>query len=1522
MYIEDLAINENFLSKYHIDEIYNVFVKYCSLEENRFTAERYKALTKNFYNQHGMIQKFEEGKILEKYSLIDIDRDLTVDFQDFLKFIILNLKFLSGDLSKNKKLEKLNMLLTDNDIFIFNNIIKEIVFPLETINPFLLTEKSHYLFPKFIFYFNYLYNKLGELKIINPRKKIEFFSNNFHKIFVKENINTLNILLCIEDGNNNFSGVTELNDIIKCLDLLQNHFEIKFYFLEIFNFLNILMNSNILENLINLIFKYNVESNSKFFTRILKIFRRLYATLIKMDDLIEIYKEYDIWLNNINIADNFYELFMKFENIYVSKIIRNFDFLKNKANNYYYLNQIILFGLEFSKRSKENLILFFENYNYLEIMYANINYLVNSDNYNFKLQFNKDIIGSQNLNNENIFNDIENNNSNINLDENTQNYLDINTLVNGKASDPKYLINSNTINAINKNSENFHFYQIRKILLFCIKLSQIILSKKRINIEKIDSDLEMPVIKLKYILEITSRFFNNTNDRIIEEYVFVLKSLISNEDINLDLEFLNSSVYKIVNNPNMFYFYNLTLKSILRKAKNSMQISSIINAKYINILTEFIFYDVQDSEFFENFIENKNFSNLRILNIGLFKDFVELFYILECLILQNGQIKNQIIINFSNFAFDIFEVILNNDTIINSKYTKQIDKSKLHNLQKRQDGIFLLNNPIIKIILELIQLLLQNEKDFTSMILLRKNFVNFFCCNIDLFVLNDNIFYKDILKNEVNLKNENYDLLIIQKILFLINTLIDSDYVQIKPEFFIKFFNFDFLTIMKQIFDFFYNIYKSKNNKEINFNWIIFYKFYQIIENDKFSSFLHQIFTIIFRLLTIFDEFIFFLYIKKTNPNYNFDTSQIEYFNQESLKNKKYLINYSIFGISLKEKNLEIISNIENLNSTQNACHQKINTSDGESDINYLNIEKIIKQNINANFNEIFLSRYVLQNYNFHEVCLFCEGIYIELDTKIIEIFGENTLLKNSKQNVKTKSDLITTRSIFKQNLINLPCNSAIRNIKLYLQTPEEVFEGKAQILKIDDILNLSFLKLKNEIKNIYKEEYDIFYFSQLKNLKIQINSTDDFISAFREEKENKLTANINNDSTNINMANSMHFPFQTNNLKNTTYLSISDKENLTTNLNMIYNLNSQSSSGIFEMKFYLEKSSRNMQKEGNLTVCPYCRLQHKISNEVYKKFDETNSNYYLMCRKCREITFLKFINLLTNINSNMILEQEIFKVFPNFLNPNGHNLLNVTGNPNPNLINSNLDISCNFPNINLDSNLSRQNLNSNRPNFVENISASKNGLFSNQNLKNTFLSDNFNTVHQNNFQNKGSNIFSSIGKNNIQNFVETNFPNSNYSSINNNNLINNLNNINSNAVSNSINFTTPNNNLLNSISRNNIIPKTGSNQNQINNLLNTSIKNSNLQNISKLNTDFNIINTSKNKSPYKEDHLPNIEILLNKDSNNNQKYNISQSEMNKNVNFDNKNGQTKINNESIRVNNISEFNLGNQKPRDSNNFN
>lgn len=1595
MFAEEIALRENFIAQEHIDEVYCAFVNYCSLDSNQLILHRYNCLSKEIYQQ--LSNNFDESEITKKYNLIDLNHDLSVCFQDFLKFILINFKLLSADISAYRKFEKLSIPITDQEISDFHSLIKDIIFPLDMTNPFLITRKMQAFYAKYTPYYMNLYNSKGELKALDPAKKIEYFNNNFFKIFNFEYLKEISYSLNNEDYSENFRGTMALAEIIKSLGLITNHFEIQHFFLVLIeSFEIIIRQSNILAPLVNFLYFYNVETNNKFYVSILKIIRRVYSTLIKMDELIDFHKE-----NNIRTYKDYYDKFDEilnlFENNFLQKILGRLEYLNtNKANNFYYLNQIILLGLEISKRNKTYLILYFEGYSYLEILYLNLMFLENSENYSTKIPINNIVnsniiqtkadqvcnisgnyttnmpAGNVNMNQNNS--NVSNLNSNININNpnnnansiNTNNYqnfpssgnmanpnssntqanasinnignnpnaettsilksmnLDINTLVNGKASNNTYNINLNTINYNNKNCEEFHFYQIRKFLLFCIKLTYQIFISKRDNQNEINAEFKLLIDKLRYIFDISLQFFYETNDNYIIEYAIILKSLLSDNDKNFELDFLNNSLNKVLENNNLIISYNMLVKNQLKNASSKVNVNLILTPKYLNIIKELMFFSsspTQNTTRNPNYQENTN----NILNIELFKDFIEISNIINNINLNLFLLHEHLLI-FYNTSLDIFQQIFENFerskielSTVNSSANNLTETDNINNNASLDRTIFYMNDKLLKIILNMILQFLLNETTVTSLNLLRKNFVYYITDNLNLF-LSKNMFYIQNIKIDYEI----YELQILRSAFKIFEELLETDYTTSIIELFIKFLNLDFLNNIKEIFNSILDIYHIKTPNDSK-KWILFNKYLSTLENIKYQTFLHYIFLILKIILQTYDEFIFTLYLKKKHPNFafNLQSDNYDFFSDNTIKDNidvstNVNSNITVVNSNINNPNPQYSIKCTRFTKANNLMlnpNNEVNYSMiDDNAINYFNLNILIGAKKGY---EKKLSNFIYKNYNLKEICSIAENIFIDANDCITQIFLQVNSLYGADQS--------SIPAAATKNNVNL---YGIKNIKFILQTEEEKINNKANILKIDNIINCSFKKLKNDIKLLYNnEDYDIFYYSKAQNLKIKINSNDDLIEVFLEKKKIYSHPNMNLSLSNSNA-------ISNNNLNlTTTGLALNmQMPNQSRNLNFsamqlpnqTQNYKSEFLSEI-EIILSLEKAEKAFDiSTALITICPSCHNNHYVSKDEFDKYNEKKLSYNLFCKSCKEISFQRYLKLMENVNSIPNIEKDLSVIFPN-LATNPGNIGNIHSvninptNPNSTKISNSASKYFNTPNtmININPNSNKFNLSK--------LNASKNLLNSiNPNDINSF--NNLTSISRNNpilISNQSSNNMGNANNCSNQNIFSQSVKFNNPSKPNNlnnhpsflnsksSNLIcdNNFNNeVNYNVNSNTINcpenqFFRNSDNLNINNNANNIIP-----DNSINNVNNHNNASSQSQ-IKIKSEDYFLLN--KNRQSANKHTLPNS-ILTSINKSHNKNINNDNS-----ANIDNQNINQVFSNDNIN-NNQNNF-MQRNFPRNSN---
>jgi Ca2+-binding EF-hand superfamily protein len=99
MFIEEKILQENIMSRDHIDEIYNLFV---ILTEN----SQFKIIPLNFINVfHNISEKkslnVDKESWNQIFTQIDYDKDGAISFQDFLRYVYNNFKIILGEVTEN-----------------------------------------------------------------------------------------------------------------------------------------------------------------------------------------------------------------------------------------------------------------------------------------------------------------------------------------------------------------------------------------------------------------------------------------------------------------------------------------------------------------------------------------------------------------------------------------------------------------------------------------------------------------------------------------------------------------------------------------------------------------------------------------------------------------------------------------------------------------------------------------------------------------------------------------------------------------------------------------------------------------------------------------------------------------------------------------------------------------------------------------------------------------------------------------------------------------------------------------------------------------------------------------------------------------------------------------------------------------------------------------------------------------------------------------------------------------------------
>ena len=421
--------------------------------------------------------------------------------------------------------------------------------------------------------------------------------------------------------------------------------------------------------------------------------------------------------------------------------------------------------------------------------------------------------------------------------------------------------------------------------------------------------------------------------------------------------------------------------------------------------------------------------------------------------------------------------------------------------------------------------------------LIRSNLPFLLTSNLKLF-FSKNKFYSDYFK----IINDIYDIKIIKTSLTIIVNLLCSDFTICKIQYFIKFFNLDFIQNLKQIYDYFYSLYNSKIN-ELS-RWNILEKYIILLPQGQFQTILHHINYIFQTLMDIFDEYILSFVDKKTKRDSKFSFDKLSF--PEKTENKIYLLNNTVFPKS----------------------EQKTQSNTQENNdyfINYSNFE-----NIQLKTSDIFtLSNYIIENYNFTEISNLCENIIAECNLKIVELFELNS-------------------GNFQNNII---LKKQIKDVLIYLQNPQQKANFHVNFIKIENITNCSILQIKQDIKNLYNEDYDLYYYSKNNNLFIKLTTSEDIVQACLEEK--------------IHM------------MKNHIYKS--------------------------ELEIHLDlQLSESEEKKNQLhLMCINCEKDFIIMEEELIIYNTNGSKFYRICTDCRGILFNKFLEV-TDMPNNTIITNDI----------------------------------------------------------------------------------------------------------------------------------------------------------------------------------------------------------------------------------------------------------------------------------------
>ena len=608
------VLDEKIFSRSYLHAIYILFVNIC--KEND-----YKLIPSILYDLFRQLSKmanvkYEEYKIGIFHLQIDIDKDGTVNFEDFLKFITTILKFTYNEIYYKKGINLLPSLSLSVDRKLFIDIVSNLFSSIgnylgdnsndnknnsninSNLNPFTYYDLSLKFLPFYKFYCTYK-NEIKMQSYYNSQKKINEFIQMLINYTNAGYISELQNLLNSHNTNDYYKGLSIFKKSIKPLNYINNELLIIMYNKNIFLFVTIIIKTNLLNkvvmifNLINN--KNNNEQNSNMISpeviyTFLVILRRILNLYVFVNEIFANSPESDRKCLDHYIKDKNLD-YKEFTDYINSKI------LSPLSNNYDYFYQI--FNLS-SKKSPSveakikyvmcQLILLTSR-----IKYEYYKYFITNTNYLEWLTYDiKENINTKNKNNINKINNI-NIISNINSIDDEKNYIDYISIEN---------VVYNCINIIditlkyenkiiNDNNNKILFIKnlYLKLLLMINNMQELIFdnnnnysllnNNKILNNNNIINDEHIP-LKSKYICLLgllNSLNINESNNNIMgesqkikefENAKFILQ--IYNEDFN--------SKYEELTLPFCFYLKSLII--------NNKQILSIIAG--LDIINNFYNY--------------------------------------------------------------------------------------------------------------------------------------------------------------------------------------------------------------------------------------------------------------------------------------------------------------------------------------------------------------------------------------------------------------------------------------------------------------------------------------------------------------------------------------------------------------------------------------------------------------------------------------------------------------------------------------------------------------------------------------------------------------------------------------------------------------------------------------------------------------------------------------------------------------------------------------------------------------------
>ena len=719
-------LKEKIFSLDHIRAIYILFSNLCAESELKLT----RSSLLNFFNRLSQItnMKYDEEKIDLFHLQIDINKDGIITFGDFLLFITTIIKLSYNELYMKKGINLLSglSLSQDRKFFIditssvFSNIINYVggnSLTLTNLNPFSYYDLSLKYIPFYKFYCNYK-NNINMSNFYNSQKKFNEFNQMILNFTDVGFVNELQKLLNSQITSEYYKGLALFKKSIKPLNYLNSEMLIIFFNKNIFIFLSVILNINIL-NKILMIFslinnnKENEISSSNIISQdilyvFLVILRRILNIFVMLNETFSFCSEQkNRYMYNFikEESNNFNELNIFIANKILNPLSENFNyfyeicqmkvkqFYDNEKKVKFVMYQLILMT---SRIKLEYFNYFINNTNYLTWLITDVKNNLNVDKISDINYITLENVIFNCINIIDIYLKYENNNIDTIKTLARNIYVNILFIVNSIkdiifTEKNKFSllseINTNSIiknifeNNSKKNNESSLSIKSKFIcllgLLNCINVNIDEINNINKDIKEFDNR--------KFILQIYTEEFKTKQSELTLPFCFYLKSLILNNknilSIITELDIVNNFYNYYSSNANnnlvsLSHFFDFC-ELILQNTEPQILInnSNIIN-ELILIINKII-------------AENNNFKLLDDFEIKN-----KIIYILSQISDLNDVCINEKIINIKN----IFSIIISYMTS-NFYYIEEMNyinkKNIVFNIHLLEHGINIINNIII-----------------------------------------------------------------------------------------------------------------------------------------------------------------------------------------------------------------------------------------------------------------------------------------------------------------------------------------------------------------------------------------------------------------------------------------------------------------------------------------------------------------------------------------------------------------------------------------------------------------------------------------------------------------------------------------------------------------------------------------------------------------------------------------------------------------------------------------------------------